>query len=438
MKSGGYRLGVLLSFILLIGIGLLAIFSASFVETGGHADYGFNYAYFVSRQFVALGVGLVAFALGRKLRLRSLQPLLGTPFLAMVWVLLILVLVSGVEINGASRWLFLGGLQFQPSELAKLAMIFFAANFFARNPKAAGNWTRCLPFFVALFGTVILVEREPDLGTAVIIGLLGWSIWFINGAKLTTWAGTTTVLGLLVMLVTWATPYRWARVLAAYDPFAFREDGGYQAVQSLLALGRGGLTGVGLGRSVQKFKYLPEAHTDYIFAIVGEETGWVGSVFVLALFGLMMWNGFRIAQACHRPFERSVAFGVTFMLSIQTILNVLVVTSTFPSTGIPLPFLSYGGTSLVLCCGCVGVLLQVGDLVRKEYKQEQSRKKLRERQKDRQLREQPRLDLMDNKEAWSNRVALKRYTKVQTKIPKHQVYKPDVKKQNKRRRSNDS
>ncbi len=342
-------------------LGLLMVFSSSLVMTASSSDFGSDPYFFVKRQGIWFMAGLFALMVARSIDLEKWRPYLSLPFLSFNIVLLVLVLLIGPEINGAHRWLVLGGFQFQPAELTKLAMIFYMADFLARRGEKVRSFTRLLPALV-LFGLcLILIEREPDLGTALVVAGVFMMMLFASGAQVSHLVGMSAAGAMVVVLSVLAKPYRLKRITSFLNPDADPQGSGYHAIQSLLAIGSGGLTGRGFGVGHQKYKYLPEAHTDYIFSILAEELGLVGTLCVIFLFMALLYKGCQIALHCRRPYLRMLALGVTFQLILQALLNVGVVTGSTPSTGLPLPFISYGGTSLLFSLISVGLLMNVAE-----------------------------------------------------------------------------
>lgn len=281
-----------------------------------------------------------------------------------VMVLLVLVVIPGVGIHrlGARRWLGAGPFQFQPSEFAKFAFVMFLADYLSgRSRQISSFWKGLMPALAVLglfFGLIML---EPDLGTSLTLGGTVFLMLFAAGAELTQ-LGSLTALGAVgVFILAKIDEERWSRITSYLDPWNpdFASTSGYQIIQALLAFGSGGLFGVGLGRSRQKFFYLPERHTDMIFAVLGEELGFIGAVLVLLLFLAFVWRGYRIAVQAPDRFSSLLAAGVTSLISLQAAMNIAVVTASIPATGIPLPFLSYGGSSLLITLSGVGILLGV-------------------------------------------------------------------------------
>ncbi len=343
---------------ILLGIGVVMVFSSSYVK----ADrlYGDPY-YYLKRQVAWAGVGLVAMLVALNLDYWHLRRW-ARPILVLGIVLLVMVLVPGVgrAAGGARRWLGFGPVSFQPSEFMKLAVvIWLSASLTARGARLRQFSQGTLPYMVLLaliFGLVLL---QPDLGTAVAIGGTSFLLLFCAGVPVVHLlaAGGIGLVGVAWAIVT--EEYRLRRFLAFLDPFADPLGSGFHIIQALYAIGSGGLFGLGLGNSRQKFFYLPEQHTDFIFAILSEELGFIGGVTVLGLYFFLAWRGFRIALAAPDTFSTLLAAGVTGMLILQIIVNIGVVTATLPITGIPLPLLSFGGSSLVFSLAGIGILMNI-------------------------------------------------------------------------------
>ncbi len=342
-------------------LGVLTVFSASVVMTASTSDFNRDPLYFFNRQLFALGVGLVAMFAVRRIDLLRYQTLLSLPTMFLTILLLGAVLVLGTEINGARRWFVLGPIQIQVAEFAKLAVIFYLADYLARHRNRADSALAIAPSWLVALLVAGLIEREPDLSTALVVVATTMAMLCAVG---TSWrhlrfmglAGLLAIVGM-----TLAKPYRIDRWKVFLDPFADPLKDGYQLCNSLMAVASGGLWGRGFGFSHQKFNYLPEQHTDFIFAIYSEEMGFVGALGLFLLFCVLGYCGFRLAVNCRRPFLSLVAVGITFQVFIQALINIGVVTSSIPSTGIPLPFLSYGGSSLVATLLGMGILLNIAD-----------------------------------------------------------------------------
>ena len=339
----------------LVAFGLVMVYSASSARAMLAAG---DPAYYLKRQALYAVIGLVLLAFLSRVDFRALRVAAG-PLLITSFVLLLAVLVLGTAVNGARRWLSLGLLDFQPSELAKLALALWVAAYLAKRPAPQSLGELARPIGLVVGGACLLVLVEPDLGTAIAIAIMAAAVLVVSGTPLRVLTGAAAV-GLFVVLVAiWAEPYRRARIFSFLDPWQDPEGAGFQSVQAMIALGSGGIFGVGLGESVQKIYYLPEASTDMIFAIVGEELGLLGATGVIAAFAVFGWAGFNIALRCKDPFGKRLAAGLTALVCGQAAVNVCAVLGLAPLTGIPLPFVSYGGSSLVVGLASVGILLNI-------------------------------------------------------------------------------
>lgn len=340
---------------LLLGIGLVMVLSASMVES--YQDFGSAYGVF-KKQLMWVAIGLPVFCLGLRLPPRAYHALAYPALVASVLALAV-VLVPGIGVwaHGGRRWIDLGPLQLQPSEPAKLAFVLWGAAVLVRKDRLLQQWKHLLaplvPMTTLLAGLVML---EPDLGTTLCFVLILFGLLWTVGTPFRLFAllGASAV-GAVVLLIL-IEPYRLARLTSFLNPFADSGNAGYQAVQGLYGLATGGWFGVGLGQSRQKWGLLPNAHTDYIFAILGEELGLVGCLVVLALFATLAYAGIRIARRSADPFARLVAGASTVWLVGQAVINMGYVTGLLPVTGIPLPLISFGGTSLVVTLFVLGML----------------------------------------------------------------------------------
>lgn len=422
MKKGN-EYWILLISLSLGMLGLLMVFSSSLVMTASSSEFGSDPYFFVRRQAIWFVAGLFALWGARKIDLEKWRSYLSLPFLGLNVAMLILVLIVGPEINGAHRWLVIGGFQFQPAELTKLAMIFYMADFLARRGDKIKSFTRLLPALVLFGFCLILVEREPDLGTALVIAGVFMCMIFASGAEVSHLLGMSAAGAFVVVLSVLAKPYRLKRITSFMEPDADPLGAGYHAIQSLLAIGSGGLFGRGFGVGHQKYKYLPEAHTDYIFSILAEELGLVGTLCVIFLFVAFMYKGCQIALQCRRPYLRMVALGVTFQLALQAFLNIGVVTASTPSTGIPLPFISYGGTSLLFCLVCVGLLMNVAEASQstREAAQSPSARKLNQRKGATLTSSQEESLEAVSSGVWEEKAAGARLTASAEKVPRRAV-----------------
>jgi cell division protein FtsW len=339
----------------LVAFGLVMVYSASSARAAVASG---DPAYYLKRQALYALAGLIAFALLARADLRAIRRAAG-PLLATSLVLLVAVLAIGLSVNGARRWLNLGPIAFQPSELAKVALAIWVAALLARRPAPTSLRELARPIGAVTALVVLLVLAEPDLGSAIAIVICVSAIVLVAGTPLRLMASAGAIVVALVLLASWIEPYRRARLLSFLDPWSDAQGAGFQAVQAQIALGSGGLFGVGLGESVQKVYYLPEASTDMIFAIVGEELGLLGAAALVVAYCAFGYAGFRIALACRDPFGKRLATGLTALVCGQAAVNLGAVLGLAPLTGIPLPFVSYGGTSLVVGLAAVGILLNI-------------------------------------------------------------------------------
>jgi cell division protein FtsW len=344
---------------LLVLLGLVMILSASSVTS--FANYGSSFLFF-RRQLIWAALGLVGFFLMARMDYRKLHRL-GLPAVILSGLMLMAVLMPGVGIlvGGSSRWIALGPLSFQPSEFAKLGLILFAAEVFARKKEVTFEDLShtFLPLIPALGFLVFLVMMQPDLGTTMVLGFIGFGMLFVAGAPLRHLIPIGLMGTGLSLIAALGEDYRRERVLAFLDPWKDPLNTGYQTIQSLIALGSGGWLGVGLGASRQKWMYVPNAHTDFIFAILGEEMGLVGTSVVVLMFAFIAYLGVRTAQRAPDRFGMLVASGITIWISIQALVNMGAVTASLPITGVPLPLVSFGGSSLVICLVAMGILVNI-------------------------------------------------------------------------------
>jgi cell division protein FtsW len=288
-------------------------------------------------------------------RIRSLAPTL----VATALVLCLAVLAVGDRINGARRWIAVGPLVFQPSELAKLALVVWTAAYLSRHkpPRTLKELGRPIGFVVLLLAVLVLVE--PDLGTALTLLLVVGAILLVSGTRLPLLGSAYGLVFGLAAIAAWSSPYQRDRLLTFLDPWKDPTGAGLQNVQALISLGSGGIFGRGLGQGIEPLYYLPEAHTDMIFAVIGEELGLVGVTLVLMAFTAFAYAGVRLAIACRDPFAKRLAAGITALVCGQAAINMAAALGVAPLTGIPLPFVSYGGSSLVVMLAGVGVLLNI-------------------------------------------------------------------------------
>jgi cell division protein FtsW len=343
---------------LLLGLGLVMVLSASSVTS--YATSGSSFSIFV-KQLMWVAIGLPLLWIASRTSTRALR-MLSYPLLLVAVGGLLLVLVPGVGVSayGATRWIGVGSFTIQPSELAKLALVLWGADLLVRKRRLLREWRHLLipllPVASVLAGLVML---QPDLGTTLVLVAILMTLLWVVGSPARLFAGLLALIGVLVSYLAVMEPYRLERLASFADPFKDSQDTGWQAVQGLYALASGGWWGVGLGASREKWSYLPNAHTDFILAIIGEELGLVGTLLVVVLFGVLAYGGIRVAQRSADPFGRLVAAGLTAWLVGQALINMGAVVGLLPITGIPLPLISFGGSSLMLTMVAIGILLSL-------------------------------------------------------------------------------
>jgi len=338
-------------------IGTLNVFSASFVLGGQLFNDGY---FFLTRHLISFIIGFLVLITTAVIDYRRLKG--NWLLLAIVTTLglLLAVHVAGVDANGARRWLSLGGFKFQPSELAKLtAIIITAAYLGTLLDRGRAISLQSLPLGITLvMGAFVL--KQPDMGTAAVIVGLSLVLYVLAGIPRKEQCFLAMTAVFMVVYLVYAASYRAERIWAWLDPWAYQQTTGYQTVQSLLAIGSGGMFGSGLGMGTSKFNYLPEAHTDFAFAVLCQEMGFVGAALVLILLGALAWYGIQIASRATDGYGFMLAAGITTLIVGQAVGNIAMVSGIIPVTGVPLPFISFGGTSLIVNCAAVGLLISVG------------------------------------------------------------------------------
>jgi cell division protein FtsW len=339
----------------LVAFGLVMVFSATSASAAlGEGDP----MRFLIKQGLYAVAGLVLLAVFTRVDYHALRPL-APILLAVAFVGCVAVLAVAPSINGAQRWFLVGPISIQPAEIAKLAVLVWACAVLSRRPvpTTLGELLKPVGIVVALFGALIVIE--PDLGTTIALFVMIAGILLVSGVPFRLFALTATLALGAGALAIWMEPYRRERLFSFLDPWKDAQGAGFQNVQAIIGMGSGGITGEGLGQGIQKVNFLPEAHTDMIFAVVGEELGFVGSSLVIAAFAVFAWAGFRVALQCRDPFGKRLAAGITTLICGQAAVNLAAVLGIAPLTGIPLPFVSYGGSSLLVLLCCVGVLLNI-------------------------------------------------------------------------------
>src|SRR4051794_10426835 len=342
----------------LLAFGAVMVFSASsttkVLQEGGLSSS----AFYLKRTLIFGAVALVIMHLTARVgleRIRSLTPLL----LGGSILLLVAVLGAGSEVNGATRWIGGGSLQIQPSELAKVALILYGADLLSRKPKRARSLEGIMPFLLVTGASCLLIMLEPDMGTTMVIVFAVAATLIAAGVRAVDLGKIALVIGGLTLLMAVVEPYRMARLTSFLDPGASAEGAGFQAAQAKIALGSGGIFGVGIGNGVSKAFYLPEAHTDMITAVIGEELGMVGITALVGLFGMFGYAGLKTAQKAKDNYSKLLVAGLTSLVLVQATINLFAVMGLAPLTGVPLPFVSYGNSSLMATLFAVGLILNV-------------------------------------------------------------------------------
>ncbi len=346
----------------LVIIGLLAVYSSTSVITPELAEKQNGKAvqfFFLKKQLYALFLGVLLLLLLSRVNLRILK-ICALPVLVISLIVLLLVFTSlGISVKGATRWINLTLFSFQPSELVKLAMILFLAWYMSREAFKKDNFI----YFIIPIGIMgifqVIFLMQPDFGASISLAILTISMLLLGGVRLRFIGGVSFIALIAFTALLISEPYRLRRVTAFIDPWEDPLRSGFQLIQSYIALGSGGLTGVGIGESKQKLAFLPEVHTDFIFSLIGEEAGFFGASIVIILFCLLFYRGILIASKMKDPFAYYIACGTVLMITIQAIINFSVVTGLAPTKGLPLPFVSYGGSSLLISMMAIGLLINV-------------------------------------------------------------------------------
>lgn len=354
MKGRAEAQIIVLVTLALVAFGLVMVYSATSAQAAlGDGDP----SYYLQRQGIYAVLGICVMLVASRFEFRALRAL--APGLLLVCLALCTLVLLAPPVNGARRWITLGPATFQPSELAKLGLALWAAAYLARRkpPQTLAELARPIGLVAGLFCVLILLE--PDLGTAISLMLVLFAILLVSGVPLPTLGLAGGTVGVLGMAVIWMEPYRRQRFFSFLDPWSDPQDSGFQILQALIGLGSGGVFGEGLGQGVQKIFYLPEAHTDMIFAIVGEEVGLLGTGGVILAYAAFAYAGLRVALACKDPFGKRLAAGLVVLVCGQAAINLAAVLALAPLTGIPLPFVSYGGSNLVVQLASVGILLNI-------------------------------------------------------------------------------
>jgi cell division protein FtsW len=360
MKKSNAKMGqidfmLFATIMLLVAIGIVMVYSASSYYAAFHNN---DPEFYLKKQLLWAFIGSVFMVIAIKFDYHRIKQYTGLIMIGTVACLL--AVFAFKDINGAKRWIQLGPATFQPSEIAKYAIVLYMAKSLDIKGEKVKEFTKgILPYLMVSAFYAGLILLEPNLSIASIIMIVTVVILFAVGARFIHLFAIGTTLVAAVGALTIMAPYRMERLMNFRDPFASSQDEGYQLVQSLLALGSGGVTGSGIGQSRQKCLYIPEPHTDFIFSIIGEELGLIGGTFIILLFVIFVWRGIKTAVTARDMYGTILGVGVTSVIAVQAIINIAVVTGSMPVTGVPLPFISYGGSALVINMFAMGILLNV-------------------------------------------------------------------------------
>ena len=382
---------ILLVAVLLTGFGALMIYSSTSVIAPGHAKHGVTEFYYFKRHLFTIFIGFICMFFAYLLK-PSLLHKISVPLLIVSFVLLVLVFVPGIGVTagGARRWLRLWPSTFQPSELVKLAMVIFLARYLSMPDFRTDSFASFIKPVLIMLAFQLAIIKQPDFGAAMSLTFLTFTMLFLSGVKLR-YIASLLLLAIPVIIKLAMAPYRLRRITSFLNPWADTQGTGFQLVQSFIAFGSGGLTGVGIGNSRQKLAYLPESHTDFIFSIIGEEFGFIGVVIIIALFLVLFIKGISIANRMKNRFTYYLTIGLSFMIALQALINFAVTTGMVPTKGLPLPFLSYGGSSLLVNMAAIGMLLRISraeEMSPVENKRDMIMKKLARRKFESEKRRQ--------------------------------------------------
>ena len=345
----------------LIGVGLIMVYSSSFVHSEQSPKFNDGY-FFFKKQVVWIILSLLALFIAQKIPYQTWKKF-DRLILLLMFILLIAVLIPGLgqSFGGARRWFRFGPIGFQPSEFAKIALVIFIAGFISRDPERIKDLKRgFIPISIILGATFILTILEPDIGTSAFLALICFSLLFVGGLNLKHVLPPVLILApIAFILVVICFPHVQSRLVAFINPGAHASGKGYQVAQALIGLGAGGFSGVGLGNSIQKLFFLPQEHTDFILAVIGEEMGLLGTATVIFLFLGLLWLGRRVFIKTEDLFGKFLALGIVLVITLQAIIHIAVVTASMPNKGIALPFISFGGSALFIMMISVGILLNI-------------------------------------------------------------------------------
>jgi len=368
MKREHFDISLFFIVLLLLGIGIVTVYSASSII----AEQKFNdSAYFLKQQLLRIVIAIILIIILSNIKYETYRGIT-IPFLGFSILMLLYILVLGYDekIKGAARWINIGNYSFQPSEFTKLALIFYTADALVRKKDKLESFKEgFLPHIFVLTLCLVMIVLQPDFSTAFSIGMIIFIMYFVGNVKWRHLLSVGAVGAAAAYFLIFQIGYRKARFTAFLEG-ALDSNIGYQSKQALISLGNGGITGIGIGQSKQRMFFLPEPFGDFIFAIIGEEMGFIGSVLVLTLFALLMWHGLKIARNAQDDYSRLLAVGITAMFSLYAFLNIGVVVSLLPTTGLPIPFISYGGSNLIVSAIGIAVLMNISARIERAKKEQ--------------------------------------------------------------------
>ncbi len=364
-SPGQYDLKLMFPVLILVTIGIIMVYSASSVLA--FKKFGTDF-YFLKKQAIFAMAGFIALVFGRHFPYRHLRPL-AYPFLIIAIIMLVAIFIPGIgySAGGSARWLRFGGFTVQPSEFARLAMIVYLAySLDKKNGELKNFYVGFLPHIFVLGILTALIAMQPDFGSVVILGAITWLMLFVAGVRLLHLIPSLLLLVPIAYIYMISAEYRARRLMSFWNPWQYSANEGYQIIHSLMAFGTGGIWGTGIGQSYQKLHYLPEPHTDFIFSVIGEEVGLLGVTIILSLYVIILWRGVIIAKNAEDLFGTFLATGITSAIAIQVCTNMGVALGLLPTKGLTLPFLSYGGTSLLVNMASIGILMNIGTRSRQQ------------------------------------------------------------------------
>jgi len=356
---GKYDKWILIATVLLVGFGALMIYSITSVITPGFAQKGVTEFFYFKRHIFTIIIGLSFMLVAFRMQ-PSFVKKMAVPLLILSFLLLVLVFIPhiGVSAGGAKRWIRIWPSTFQPSELVKISMVIFLARYMSMPGYRTDRFDSFIKPIIVLMPFLIAILMQPDFGAAMSLGFLTVAMLFLSGIRIR-YLASLCIAAVPAVYFLIMEPYRVRRIISFLDPWKDPQGNGFQLVQSFIALGSGGLTGVGLGSSKQKLAYLPESHTDFIFSIIGEEFGFIGLLVIMTLFVVLFIKGISIAYKAKDSFVYYLATGLSLMIALQALINFAVTTGLLPTKGLPLPFISYGGSALLVNLVAVGILLNI-------------------------------------------------------------------------------